>query len=100
MRVFRACLLGVMVFVLVSTVSISNLSVRSDSDSLSWIQFGDGRARTSSLVEDKVLTIAMGHDIATMDPAKTAAMYGPAGMIYETLIAVDKAGEYVPGFVL
>jgi peptide/nickel transport system substrate-binding protein len=32
-----------------------------------------------------------------MDPAKTSAMYGPPGMIYETLIARDKTGAYVPG---
>jgi ABC-type transport system substrate-binding protein len=46
---------------------------------------------------EKVLVIAMSSDVETMDPAKTSAMYGPPGMIYETLIARDKTGAYVPG---
>jgi len=47
--------------------------------------------------EEKVLVIAMSSDVETMDPAKTSAMYGPPGMIYETLIARDKSGDYVAG---
>ena len=47
--------------------------------------------------EEKVLVIAMSSDVETMDPAKTSAMYGPPGMIYETLIARDLTGAYVPG---
>lgn len=47
--------------------------------------------------EGKVLVIAMSSDVETMDPAKTSAMYGPPGMIYETLIARDLTGAYVPG---
>ena len=46
---------------------------------------------------EKVLVIAMSSDVENMDPAKTSAMYGPPGMIYETLIARDKAGAFVPG---
>ena len=46
---------------------------------------------------EKVLVIAMSSDVQNMDPAKTSAMYGPPGMIYETLIGRDKAGNYVPG---
>jgi peptide/nickel transport system substrate-binding protein len=46
---------------------------------------------------EKVLVIAMSSDVENMDPAKTSAMYGPPGMIYETLIARDKTGNYVPG---
>lgn len=48
-------------------------------------------------VPEKVLVIAMSSDVETMDPAKTSAMYGPPGMIYETLIARDLTGAYVPG---
>lgn len=47
--------------------------------------------------DEKVLVIAMSSDVETMDPAKTSAMYGPPGMIYETLIGRDKTGAYVPG---
>ena len=47
--------------------------------------------------EGKVLVIAMSSDVETMDPAKTSAMYGPPGMIYETLIARDLTGAFVPG---
>jgi peptide/nickel transport system substrate-binding protein len=54
-------------------------------------------ARIEALPEEKVLVIAMSSDIQTMDPAKTSAMYGPPGMIYETLIQRDLTGAYVPG---
>lgn len=47
--------------------------------------------------EEKVLVIAMSSDVETMNPARTSAMYGPPGMIYETLIARDLTGAYVPG---
>lgn len=47
--------------------------------------------------EEKVLVIAMSSDVETMNPARTSAMYGPPGMIYETLIARDLEGAYVPG---
>jgi peptide/nickel transport system substrate-binding protein len=47
--------------------------------------------------EGKVLTIAMSSDVETMDPAKTSAMYGPPGMIYETLVGRAYDGSYVPG---
>lgn len=47
--------------------------------------------------KEKLLVIAMSSDVQTMDPAKTSAMYGPPGMIYETLIARDLSGAYVPG---
>ncbi|MBU0684846.1 MAG: ABC transporter substrate-binding protein [Candidatus Thermoplasmatota archaeon] len=46
---------------------------------------------------EKVLVIAMSSDVETMNPAQTSAMYGPPGMIYETLIARDMTGAYVPG---
>ncbi len=46
---------------------------------------------------EKVLVIAMSSDVETMDPAKTSAMYGPPGMIYETLIGRAFDGSYVPG---
>lgn len=47
--------------------------------------------------EEKVLVIAMTSDVETMNPARTSAMYGPPGMIYETLISRDLNGAYVPG---
>lgn len=47
--------------------------------------------------EAKELVIAMSSDIQAMDPGKTSAMYGPAGMIYETLITRDLEGNYHPG---
>ena len=47
--------------------------------------------------EEKVLVIAMSSDVQTMDPAKTSAMYGPASMIYETLITRDLNGDYADG---
>jgi len=97
MRLFGAFCVGVLVFALVASAAIPGLSSRSGPDATSWTQVGDVRASTSGLIEDKVLTIAMATDIEVMDPAKTASMYGPPGMIYETLIARDKAGEYVPG---
>ena len=45
---------------------------------------------------EKVLVIAMSSDVETMNPAQTSAMYGPPGMIYETLIGRDTTGAYVP----
>jgi len=57
-------------------------------------QIGAGIA---GLLEMKVLVIAMSSDIETMDPAKTSAMYGPPGMIYETLITRDLTGAFRPG---
>ena len=47
--------------------------------------------------KEKVLVIAMSSDVETMDPAKTSAMYGPPGMIYETLIGRAFDGSYVKG---
>jgi peptide/nickel transport system substrate-binding protein len=46
---------------------------------------------------EKVLIIAMSSDVETMNPARTSAMYGPPGMIYETLVARDLTTAYVPG---
>jgi peptide/nickel transport system substrate-binding protein len=46
---------------------------------------------------EKVLVIAMSSDVEKMDPAKTSAMYGPPGMIYETLITRDLTGAFRPG---
>ena len=43
------------------------------------------------------LVVAMSSDVETMDPSKTSAMYGPVGMVLETLITRDKAGAYQPG---
>ena len=45
----------------------------------------------------KVLVVAMSSDVETMDPSKTSAMYGPPGMVLETLITRDKTGAYQPG---
>jgi len=97
MRLIGALYVCALVFVLVASAAIPGLSSRSDSNAASSTQVVDFRARTNGLIEDKVLVIAMATDIEAMDPAKTASMYGPPGMIYETLIARDKAGEYVPG---
>jgi peptide/nickel transport system substrate-binding protein len=47
--------------------------------------------------DEKVLVIAMSSNVETMDPAKTSAMYGPPGMIYETLITRDLTGAFRPG---
>ena len=46
---------------------------------------------------EKVLVIAMSSDVETMNPARTSAMYGPPGMIYETLVGRNLNGAYVPG---
>jgi len=47
--------------------------------------------------EGKVLVIAMSSDVQAMDPAKTSAMYGPPGLIYETLITRDLNGNFADG---
>ena len=46
---------------------------------------------------EKVLVIAMSTDVETMDPSKTSAMYGPPGMVLESLITRDKTGAYQKG---
>jgi peptide/nickel transport system substrate-binding protein len=51
----------------------------------------------SQAAGEKVLVIAMDSDIQIMDPSKTAVLYGPPEMIYETLITRDKTGAYAPG---
>ena len=95
---FTACL-GLLVLALVT--SGTNLWFSSeDANALeSPLSFHPSHtgARTAGLPEEKVLVIAMSSDIETMDPAKTSAMYGPPGMIYETLIQRDLTGAYVPG---
>ena len=53
--------------------------------------------KTGVLSAEKLLVIAMDSDVETMDPAKTSTMYGPPGMVYETLIQRDLTGAYVPG---
>ena len=55
---------------------------------------GNGSGESS---EEKVLVIAMSTDVQAMDPAKTIAMYGPPGLIYETLITRDLNGDYADG---
>ena len=50
--------------------------------------------------EGKVLVIAMSSDVQAMDPAKTSAMYGPPGLIYETLITRDLNGDYADGLAV
>ena len=50
--------------------------------------------------EEKVLVIAMSSDVQAMDPAKTSAMYGPPGLIYETLITRDLNGDYADGLAV
>jgi ABC-type transport system substrate-binding protein len=47
--------------------------------------------------DEKVLVVAMSSDVQAMDPAKTSAMYGPPGLIYETLITRDLDGNYADG---
>ena len=64
---------------------------------LSSADSGFGDANVSKMMADVVLVIAMDTDIEVMDPAKTAAMYGPPSMVYETLITRDKTGAYAPG---
>ena len=97
MRVLRWICLGALVFALITSVAIPSLSSGAGSDSTLRTHDGDARAETRGLLEQKVLVIAMAMDIETMDPIKTSSMCGPPGMIYETLIARDKAGVYVPG---
>jgi peptide/nickel transport system substrate-binding protein len=46
---------------------------------------------------EKVLVIGMSFDVETMDPSKTSAMYGPPGIVLETLITRDTTGAYQPG---
>jgi len=50
--------------------------------------------------EGKVLVVAMSSDVETMDPSKTSAMYGPPGMVLETLITRDTTGAYQPGLAV
>ncbi len=52
---------------------------------------------TAQTDDEKVLVIAMSSDISTMDPSKTATMYGPPSLIYETLITRDLDGNYADG---
>lgn len=58
---------------------------------------GLGTEVTRGILAEKRLVIAMDSDISPMDPAKTSTMYGPPGVIYETLIQRDLTGAYVPG---
>jgi len=109
MRALTTTCLGTLVLTLVISVAIPGFmsltatSEHSGEPTLlakdpSWSLYPlNVEAGIAGLVVGKTLTIAMSSDIQTMDPAKTSTMYGPPGMIYETLIARDKTGAYVPG---
>jgi len=108
MRTLMTAVLGVLVLALLTCGTIPNLSdptygaeysTSSPSFTPSALQLSPDHAstRTGGFSAEKLLVIAMDSDIETMDPAKTSAMYGPPGMIYETLIARDLTGAYVPG---
>ncbi len=59
-----------------------------------WVAGLFGKKETT---KEKVLVVAMSSNVETMDPSKTSAMYGPPGMVLETLITRDKTGAYQPG---
>lgn len=61
------------------------------------VAFAAGWIGGTKVHKEKVLVVAMSSDVETMDPSKTSAMYGPPGMVLETLITRDKAGAYQPG---
>jgi ABC-type transport system substrate-binding protein len=46
---------------------------------------------------EKVLVIAMAEDITVMDPSKANWMFGPACVIYDTLLTRDLDGGYADG---
>ncbi len=54
-------------------------------------------ASGKSTVLGKTLVVAMGQEVSPLDPTKTSSMFGPASMIYETLISRNPAGDYLPG---
>jgi ABC-type transport system substrate-binding protein len=108
MRTLRTAVLGVLVLALAIGGTIPTLSdhafggegsISSPSFTSRALQLDPGHASTKTgvLSGEKLLVIAMDSDVETMDPAKTATMYGPPGMVYETLIQRDLTGAYVPG---
>jgi len=108
MRTLMAAVLGVLVLALVTSGTIPNLSgpafgaensMSSPSLAPSALQLTPDHASTMTSVfsAEKLLVIAMGSDVEHMDPAKTSTMYGPPGMIYETLITRDLEGAFRPG---
>ena len=99
MRALITACLGLVVLALVTSgmnLGFSNEDTYASESPQSFHPSQTG-ARTAGLPEEKVLVIAMSSDVEPMDPAKTSAMYGPPGMIYETLIQRDLTGAYVPG---
>ncbi len=108
MRTLTVAVLGVLVSTLVTCGMVQSISnpfadTECEVSPTPFIACASGRdstclsARTAASPAEKVLVIAMDSDIETMDPAKTSAMYGPPGMIYETLISRDLDGAYRPG---
>ncbi len=108
MRTLMTAFLSVSVLALMICGNIPSLSDQAlggedSASSTSFIQSasqsnsGLASTMTSMSSGEKLLVIAMDSAVETMDPAKTALMYGPPGMIYETLIQRDLTGAYVPG---
>ena len=88
---FAVALAIVSVGMMIGVPCLSSAAYGSDAPGISF------RAATSSIVLGKTLVIAMDINIETMDPSKTASMYGPPSMVLETLITRDKTGAYQPG---
>lgn len=96
MKTLTVMWFGALILALVMSGAIpGSLSTRAD-ESRS-MHLSDVRAGVTSVITGKVLVIAMSSDIQTMDPSKTSAMYGPPGLVLETLITRDKTGTYQPG---
>ncbi len=96
MKILTVVLFGVLVLALVLSGAIPK-SLSSQADESKSVHFGDVRAGVTSVITGKVLVIGIGSEIQSMDPSKTSAMYGPAGMVLETLITRDKTGACQPG---
>jgi ABC-type transport system substrate-binding protein len=96
MRILTAAWFGALVLALIMSGAIpSSLLTQRDESSL---RHSSGMsARVESVITGKVLVVAMSSDVETMDPSKTSAMYGPPGMVLETLVTRDKTGAYQPG---
>jgi peptide/nickel transport system substrate-binding protein len=108
MRTLMTAVLCVMALALMMCGNIPSFSDQAlgaeySTSSTSFIQSasqsnpGHASTMTGASSGEKLLVIAMDSPVETMDPAKTATMYGPPGLIYETLIQRDLTGAYVPG---
>ena len=96
MKILAVVWFGVLILALVISGAVpGSLSPRANEPRS--LHFDHVQAGVTSVITGKVLVIAMSSDVETMDPAKTSAMYGPPGLVLETLITRDKTGAYQPG---